>query len=101
WGFSFLFMRVIVPVFRPVPTACFRLFLGGALIWALVHFKGGAIGWRRKWRYYLGYGFVNQALPFALFAVASLRAPASFLAVLNATTPLWGTFFSWLILRER
>ena len=30
-----------------------------------------------------------------------MSTPASVLAVLNATAPLWGTFFAWLILKEK
>ena len=53
---------------------------------------------REHWRAYLVIGAVNSALPFFLFAYAALSLPASYLAILNATVPLYAVLLAaiWL-----
>ena len=57
--------------------------------------------WRRWWRLYLTIGILNSAAPFLLFAFAALTLSAGLLAVLNATSPMWGALLSTVVLRER
>jgi len=45
-------------------------------------------------------GALNGALPFLLFAHASLHLPASYLSILNSLTPAFSAIFSWMILSE-
>jgi drug/metabolite transporter (DMT)-like permease len=45
---------------------------------------------RAHWKHYFILGFFNSAFPFLLFAFAARTLPASVLAVLNATAPMWG-----------
>lgn len=46
-------------------------------------------------------GLFNAALPFLLYAYASLSLGAGFLSVANAFTPVWGAVIGWLWLRDR
>jgi drug/metabolite transporter (DMT)-like permease len=46
---------------------------------------------KQHWKHYFILGLFNSALPFLMFAFAARTLSASVLAVLNATTPLWGT----------
>ena len=55
--------------------------------------------WQSNWRHYLFLGLFNSALPFVLFAYAALTLPASLLAILNATAPIWGA--ALMALRSR
>jgi len=45
-------------------------------------------------------GAINSALPFSLFAYATLSLTAGFAAVLNATAPLFGALVAYVWLRE-
>ncbi|WP_296949091.1 DMT family transporter [uncultured Massilia sp.] len=90
WGGSFLFMRIAAPVLGPAVLIECRVLLA-ALFLALV----GAVlkkrlDLRAHWKHYVILGFFNSALPFLLFAFAARTLSASVLAVLNATTPMWG-----------
>ncbi len=101
WGASFIFMRVAAPVLGPVWTAQLRVLLGGLALlgWFRVIGFDAALG--RHWRFYLLIGTVNSAIPFALYAYAAERAPASVLAILNATAPMFSLVFGALFARER
>jgi len=98
WGASFIFMRVLAPVLGPVVTADLRVAVGGGallLYFALIRFNPG---WRTHWRQYAVIGTFNVGLPFLLFSYAAQYIPASYSAIINATTPLFGLLFAilWL-----
>jgi drug/metabolite transporter (DMT)-like permease len=101
WSLSFVFLRVLVPVFGPLWTATLRVLIAGvALVVWLVLTRVDA-GVRSHWRAYLFVGALNSALPFALFAYAALRLPASYLVILNAATPMFAALASAVWLGER
>jgi drug/metabolite transporter (DMT)-like permease len=89
WGGSFLFMRMAVPEFGPIALIAVRV--GVAAVFLLV-----VLGWQRQWPLlgrHVGalvvVGVTNSALPFCLFAYATLSVGAGEAAILNATSPLW------------
>lgn len=98
WGASFIFMRVLAPVLGPVMTADLRLGIGGGVL--LVYFSAIRFKpkWRAHWRQYAVIGTFNMGLPFLLFSYAAQHIPASYSAIINATTPLFGAAFAvfWL-----
>ncbi len=98
WGASFLFFRVAAPVLGPLITAESRALLGGLALFIWFRATGANLGFRDHWRAYLVIGLLNSALPFSLFAFASIHLSASYSVILNASAPLWGAMFSavWL-----
>jgi drug/metabolite transporter (DMT)-like permease len=101
WGGSFLFLRITAPVLGPLFLAELRLVLAAATLLAWAWMTGRQVHFASQWRSYLGVGAVNSAVPFALFAYAAVHLPASYSAVLNATSPLFGALFAALWLNER
>ncbi len=101
WGASFLFMRIIVPVLGPLPTAFLRVTLGavGMAVILLV------LRVRWDFRGLLGrsmlLGVINSGIPFAMYCLAARVLPAGYSAILNATTPLMGVIVGTLFFRER
>ena len=85
WGGSFVFLRVVAPVFGPIVTADLRVLIAWAALAIYCRTVGLDVGWRRFWKQYVIIGAFNAALPFALFAFAALHIPASYSAILNAT----------------
>lgn len=84
-------MRIAAPVLGPVWLIEFRVLLAGLVLLPMLlrsHFL-------REVRYYLVplviLGWINSAIPFSLFAFASVFLPAGFTAILNATAPLFGS----------
>jgi len=101
WGVSFLFMRIAAPAIGPVATADVRMLIAGGALAAYYVATGFDAQWRRWWRYYLFIGALNSAAPFVLYGYAALDLPVGLIAVLNATSPMWGALLSALVLRER
>ncbi len=101
WGLSFLFLRMAAPVLGPAPTAVSRLLIGGGLLALYVQLREGGIDLRARWGHYALLGMLNSGLPFLLFSFAARSLPASYLILLNATTPLFGALVGAVTLGER
>ena len=101
WGASFLFIRIAAPVFGVIATADVRMLIAGAALAGYYLLAGFDAQWRRCWRYYLAIGTLNCVLPFLLYGYAALDLTVGLLAVLNATSPMWGALLSAMLLRER
>ncbi len=101
WSLQFLFMRVAVPVFGSPLVAEARALFAVAFIvpWAIV--AAQRIGPLEHWRDHLGLALTNNVAPFLLLAWAALTLPASYLALINGTVPLWTAVFAALLLGER
>jgi len=90
WGAAFIFMRVAAPVLGAVWTPELRVLIGGLALLAWLRFRGVDPGIRVHWRSYLLIGSIGIAAPFALYSFAAIHAPASLLAIVNATSPIFG-----------
>jgi drug/metabolite transporter (DMT)-like permease len=100
WGGSFLFMRVAAVEIGPAWIAGGRVLLAALFLAAVTRYLRAPLQLRSRWRHYLILGFFNVAFPFLLFAYAAQRVPASLLAVMNATAPIWGGAIAVLSGRE-
>ncbi|WP_341502277.1 DMT family transporter [Gallaecimonas sp. GXIMD4217] len=101
WGASFLFMRVSAPAFGPVPLIAIRVGVAALVLLPVLL-------WRRQGRAMLAQtkplvvvGLVNSALPFSLFAFATLYLSAGLTAIVNSTAPLWTALVAFALWHER
>lgn len=101
WGASFIFMRVAAPVLGPAWTAELRVLLGGLALLAWLRLAGIDPGLRAHWRASLLIGGIGIGAPFLLYAFASMHAPASLLAIVNSTAPIFGLAWGVLFGDER
>jgi drug/metabolite transporter (DMT)-like permease len=101
WGSSFLFMRIAVVEFGPVPTAAVRVTIAAAFLLPLLWLRGLAPRFRQHWKTVMLIGLLNSAIPFACFAFALLSITTGLSAILNATVPLFGAVVAWLWLNDR
>jgi drug/metabolite transporter (DMT)-like permease len=100
WGASFLFMRILAPVLGVLWTTELRLAIAGIAMLAYMAATRQAMQLRAYWKQYLVLGILTSALPSALYSYAALALPVGYLAILNATTPLWGALIGAAILDE-
>ncbi|MEJ2361432.1 MAG: DMT family transporter [Gammaproteobacteria bacterium] len=90
WGGSFLFTRISAPVLGPVILIESRVGLAVLLLLSVARFVRKPLHAREHWQHYLILGVVNTAIPFLLYAFAAQTLTASEMAVLNASSPIWG-----------
>ena len=88
WGASFLFMRIAAPEFGAFPVAALRVAFGAAVLLPFLY-KAREHFPLRVWGKIFAIGAINTAIPFALFAWASARAPAGVSSIANAMTVLF------------
>jgi drug/metabolite transporter (DMT)-like permease len=101
WGGSFLFMRVAAPEFGPVPLMGVRVAIASAFLLPLLLYSGKFSSMLKAGRPLLLVGVLNSALPFCLFAFATLSLTAGFTAVINAAVPMFTAVIGVLFLREK
>ncbi len=101
WGGSFLFLRIAAPVLGPVWLIEVRVLFAGLILLLFAVRQGLLTTIRRNFVPLLIVGAINSAIPFLLFAFASLSLPAGFTSILNATTPLFGTIVAAIWLKEK
>ncbi len=94
WGGSFLFMRIAAPVLGAAVLIEYRVLFASLFLAVIALALKKPLNLRQHWKHYLILGLFNSALPFLMFAFAARTLSASLLAVLNATTPLWGTLIA-------
>lgn len=106
WGLSFIFMRVAVPEFGPVPLILLRMGLGALLLLPfLLNQRYLRLMWEYRKKLFL-VGLMNSVLPYVLLALATTRLEAGFTSLLNALTPistalLGALFFATPVLRQQ
>lgn len=101
WGGSFLFMRIAVPEFGPMPMVEMRVAIAAAILVPLLWRQQGLAVLRDEWRGLSLVGIANSAIPFTLFAFAIVSITSGFAAILNSTSPLFAAVIAFVWLRER
>ncbi|MFO1504080.1 MAG: DMT family transporter [Steroidobacteraceae bacterium] len=100
WGGSFLFMRIAVNDFGPVPLVFMRLALGSLLLLPFL-WRERAKFTLQRWPMMALIAAINSALPFLLFAWAAERAPAGVGAIANGMTALCAALMGFLFFHEK
>lgn len=100
WGASFLFMRVAAPEFGPVPLIAVRVAVAAAFLSVVLSHRNGFSEMKGRLVPLGLVGALNSAIPFSLFAFATLSLNAGFASVLNATAPLFGALVAYVWFKE-
>jgi drug/metabolite transporter (DMT)-like permease len=100
WGGSFLFMQIAAPVLGSGWLVFGRVGIGALFLYAVVRYLNKEVGLRLHWKHYAMMAFFNSALPFFLYAEATLSLNTSQLSVLNATAPAWAYLIGVIIKNE-
>jgi drug/metabolite transporter (DMT)-like permease len=101
WGASFLFIRLAVPNFGPVPLSAIRSTVAALVLTPIVLARGELPVFKRYWPHLFVIGLISTALPFALFALATEYTSAGFASILNSLTPIFSALVAWLWLKEQ
>lgn len=101
WGGSFPLMKTASPEFGPVPLIAVRVLIAAAFLGAILASRGALREVAAYPKKLLFLGALNSAIPFSLFAFATLSLPAGYSSVLNATAPLFAGLIAMVFLGER
>jgi drug/metabolite transporter (DMT)-like permease len=101
WGWSFLFIKVIVERSSPQFVAWGRIVLGLAVVLAFLYGGGERLPGRRWWGHLAVLALAMSVMPFTLIAWGEERITSALTSVLNACTPLFAAAFSAWLLRAR
>ena len=104
WGVSFLFMRIAAPEFGPIALIEVRVFIASLFllpIWYFAEAKKQTRLVKQHWLPLLIVGILNSAIPFVLFAYATLHVTGGFASILNSTAPIWACLVAWVWLSRK
>lgn len=99
WGGSFFFVEIALAGLQPLTVVIGRVGIAAVVLGLLVALGAGGLP-RRAWGAALVMGFLNNAVPFTLFALAQGRIDGGLAAIVNATTPLWTVIVAHLATRD-
>ncbi len=100
WGASFLFIRLAVPDFGPVPLSAMRSVVAMTTLLLLMLWSGQWPVFKRYWHHLLVLGLISTALPFCFLSLSTQYTSAGFASILNAMTPIFSAIVAWLWLKE-
>jgi drug/metabolite transporter (DMT)-like permease len=100
WGISFIFIRMAVPHFGPVPLSGTRSLVAALTLTPLMLMKDQWPAFIRNWKHLLVIGLISTALPVSCLAISTQYTSAGFASILNALTPLFSALIAWLWLKE-
>lgn len=101
WGASFIFMRILAPVFGPFYTASFRILTAAITLFLYISFKRERLNWKADFKWFFLIGVFNTSIPFLLLSVAAMNIPANLSSIFNSTTPIFGLLFGALLINEK
>ena len=101
WGASFMFLRYSSSDFGAVSLIFIRVAIGFlTLLPFLIYYKAGE-QLKNHWKGIMIVGLTNTALPFTLFAYATLSQSAGLTSILNATAPIFTALVAFLWLKDK
>ena len=101
WGGSFLFLRIAVREFGPVPLVELRVAIGGLFLLPALWLRYGLGDVKENAKQIFTLGIIHSAVPFSLLAYSTLSLTAGFTSILNSTSPLFAAIVGWLWLKDR
>lgn len=101
WGASYIFMKVLSPVFGPVLSASLRMLVAALALFILFKIQNYKVHWKRDYKLFFIIGLGSAAVPFMLYSYAALYIPASLSVILNSTSPMFGAIFAFLLLGDK
>jgi len=100
WGSAFMFIKISAVVFGPILLVTLRLLIAGLVFMPLLLKKKNRLLFKPYLPAILIIAVVSNALPFTLFAYASLGATSNMLGILNGTTAFLTTIIAYFWLKE-
>ncbi|MBC3766561.1 DMT family transporter [Neptunicella marina] len=101
WGASFLFMREASPQFGPVALIMLRTAIATLFLLPFLLVSRQVKDCVLHWKAICMVGLVNTAIPFCLFAFATLTLGAGYTSIINACAPMFAAIIAFFWLGQR
>ena len=101
WGSAFMFIKIATPELGPIALVNIRLAVAGLIFIPFLLQQKYLKHFRSNLKNILVLSVVNTALPFSLFAYASLESSSNMLSILNGTTAIMAVVISTIWLKIR
>ena len=100
WGSAFMFIKISAVVFGPILLLTLRLLIAGLIFMPLLLQKKKRLLFKSYLPAIIIIAIVSNAIPFTMFAYASLGATSNMLGILNGTTAFLTTVIAYFWLKE-
>jgi drug/metabolite transporter (DMT)-like permease len=97
WGVPYLLIKIAVAELTPATLVLLRTAVAAALLVPIAAVRGDLRPLLARWRWLLGYTFVEVAAPWVFLADAERRLSSSLAGLLIAGVPLVGSILAWLV----
>lgn len=94
WGASFICMRIASPEFGVISLIFLRVIIAALILSPFAMKSSVLLEIKAHIRPIFSLGLFMTAIPFTLFAFASLSLSAGTMVVINATSPIWAVLIS-------
>ena len=101
WGSAFMFIKIATPELGPIALVNIRLAVAGLIFIPFLLQEKYLKHFRSNLKNILILSIVNTALPFSLFAYASLESSSNMLSILNGTTAIMAVVISTIWLKVK
>ncbi len=101
WGFSYIFMKMLSPLYGGYFVAFSRLFIGGTFLVIYNKINRVEIKLKENFKHYLVVAIFNCALPLTCFSLAALYIDASLSVVVNSLSPILASMYGIYFLKEK
>jgi len=101
WGSAFMFIKIATPELGPIALVNIRLAVAGLIFIPFLLQQKYFKHFRSNLKNILVLSVINTALPFSLFAYASLESSSNMLSILNGTTAIMAVVISTIWLKIR
>lgn len=100
WGASHTLVRIAVPEWGSALTTFFRISIAAITLTLVLRGMHKSLNFKENIKQFLIVGLLNASFPIFLFAYAARTLPASYLVILNATTPIFNAILSSIFLKD-
>ena len=100
WGSAFMFIKISAVVFGPILLVTLRLLIAGLVFMPFLLRESKRQLFKPYFPSILIIAIVSNAVPFSMFAYASLGATSNMLGILNGTTAFLTTVIAYFWLKE-
>ena len=101
WGSAFMFIKIATPELGPIALVNIRLAVAGFIFLPFLLQKKYLRHFKSNLKNILILSIINTALPFSLFAYASLESSSNMLSILNGTTAIMAVVISTIWLKVK